>query len=219
MNYAEFKAHLVTFLWKDGDQVLIDNIDSLIEMADDDLNTLLKIPDLEGMVDITVLDVTVDVPTDFYKVRTMALTQLGELFYVEPGKIPYLRENAAEMQPVYSLTGGGANTKILLTGPINSSTPPTLTLIYQKRLPDFKGTDASWFADDHKALYTYSILSHASAFLREDERIAQWSQMAGTRLENLNSDAAFNRARGMGANVPLPRPASAVSYRNWRRGL
>jgi len=43
MNYSEFKTYLSTFLWKQNDTDLANNLDSLIRMADGELNRVLDI--------------------------------------------------------------------------------------------------------------------------------------------------------------------------------
>lgn len=216
MTYEEFKNYLVTFLWKDGDQVLKDSLDALITMADSDLNTDLNAPEREGAFVPVIEDRSIALPADFFKVRVVSIERLGECGYIRPSEMTIANENAAELQLVYTLIGGGANTTLLLAGEPPVNEPLNLSVLYQRRIPNFQALDASWMTDTYLSLYVYAVLKHAAAFLREDDRIAGWANMYQNILDKTNSDIEFHRRRGPTGDMPLPRQASADTYRSWR---
>lgn len=217
MTYDEFKTYLTTFLWKTGDTVLANNLDNLIVMAHSDLNNSLKVQEMDVALSESVTDVDYTLPADYRRIRTVQVTELGELLYVQPALLYTYRDvDASEVAPVYSLSG--SNT-LLLAGPISVANPVTLNITYHSKVPDFATTDTSWLADNYLALYTYAVLRHSAGFLREDERVALWEQQYRAALMQINEDDAFHRARGVANKERLPRQASPVPYGNWRHEL
>ena len=84
MTYQEFKDYLATFLWKDTDQVLIDNLDSLIKMADHELNRKLDITRREELYSVAHVGDKIDLPEDFSQLVDVSLEgQETKLFQTE----------------------------------------------------------------------------------------------------------------------------------------
>ena len=69
MTYQEFKDHLIAFLWKTGDQVLIDNLDNLITMAEHELRTSFRIADRETSDTIVTSDLETPLPAEYHSMR------------------------------------------------------------------------------------------------------------------------------------------------------
>lgn len=222
MNYSEFKDHLLIYLWKQNDLDLIGSLDNLIKMADSELNTRLAISEQENTALIYATTDTVQMPGDYDDMRSIASPKVGELTYVSPAEL-YTKRSYTPRQilPVYSLQGN----ILLLAGPFEKPNETwegdqrvKLILTYYRKVPDFMLYDASWVADKYLALYTYTVLKHAAPFLREDERVGLWTQNYEALITQLGEVDANRRARGVQADLPLPRPASAPSSRSTMRG-
>jgi hypothetical protein len=180
VNYATFKTFLSTFLWKQNDADLVANLDSLVRMADGELNrildvqrrqkTLLILPEVEDYV----------LPADFRHIISLndnTSTNVSPMSSTTLLDIYRLRHNTASavVQPFYAVDEGTAGAKLLrLVGPFSEENPGSMTLVYRANVPDFAALDASWLEADFLDLYTYTILSHTAPFLREDERVQLW---------------------------------------------
>lgn len=182
MNYAAFKTYLRTFLWKDNDTVLASNLDTLIQMADAELNRALNIQRREITLLIAPETEDYELPVDFRSMVSLNNLNAGASkggFTNTTALDIYAKRRASsssQVLPYYSVSqGAGAQKILLLVGPFSVSDPGDLVLIYRANVPDFSAEDASWLETDFLDLYTYTILSHAAVFLREDERIPVWA--------------------------------------------
>lgn len=214
MTFTEFKDHLITFLWKAGDQVLIANLDNLIKMADSELNRKLLIPEREVSTVMQVTSQDFPLPTDYYSFRDIMSAaynrNLGEWKYLTPAELLTQRAGVNYGDPsnwasVYSLRGTDT---IMLAGNFSETSPVELQLTYQTKVPDFATTDTSWLAEFYLDLYTYAVLKHATTFLREDERLQVWGQLYNDALISAIETAEYERVRGKSAQMQLPRAAS-----------
>lgn len=215
MNYADFKAHLLVFLWKQNDLDLIGSLDNLITMANSELNVSLRISDTEVSTLLYADTDTVQLPLDYKSFRLVMSPQLGELTYVTPSDLFTKRVNyAGQTLPFFSLQSGQM---LLCFFPDPTAADPRLPLIvtYDTAIPDFRLSGTSWFADKFLSLYTYAVLMQTAPFLREDERFALWEQRYNTLLGTLNEEDAFFRNRGVAASA-LTQSVSSVTRRKRR---
>lgn len=117
LSYQEFKDHLVTFLWKKGDQVLISSLDNLIRMSEAALNRQLLIERRHSSALITVDRLRVSLPIDYYSMRSIADFEgnLGEFKYKSPAELNALRSGYQNRNwlPYYSIE----QNYLLFTGP------------------------------------------------------------------------------------------------------
>lgn len=180
MTYAEFKAYLAVFLWKQNDTDLIANLDKLITMADAELNRVLDIQrrDVTLLLAPTTQDYVL--PTGFRHVVSLSsLAANAVSAFTQTTEIDmYSRRVSTQssyVSPFYAISQGVANKVLMLAGPF-TVTPGNLALVYRSNVPNFAVTNASWLADDFLDLYTYTVLGHTAPFLREDERLALWDK-------------------------------------------
>jgi hypothetical protein len=207
MDYAAFKQHLLTFLWKVNDADLIASLDDLIKMAEGDLTVLLKTQDGIGTVVGSAEHSTYPLPADYRSMISVASPKIGDLLYVPPARIySWWGGRLHDWVAFYSLTP----VSLLLAGPYTDEGIPTpaeqqlvFSMTYQRKVPDFKTADASWVADSYLSIYTYAVLRHAAGFLREDERVATWQNMYSTLVNDLVTEDNHERDLGiMGAMRP-----------------
>lgn len=194
MTYQEFKSFLVTFLWRDGDTVLIANLDSLITMATSELNRVFKVEDRTVTADAPATDNVVTTPINYREMRSLSMVGVGPMTYLSP--LEFSRQNVAnggqQRLPIFTVS----NNLILLSGPFSAENPSTLTMVYYANLPDFAKEDESWVADHYLDLYAYCVLKHAAPFLREDDRLQTWAALYKDALDGALAENANRKNTG-----------------------
>lgn len=204
MNYAAFKAYIARFVWRNGDTVFEADLDNMINMAHARLNRDLR---MQRMVVVASTDLTADriaLPSDYLEMRTITSdSPPAPMQYVSP----YEREriklaNASTFQPIYTIMGES----IGFVGPMSpSDNPPrSVILTYYSKIPDFAATDTSWLAGDYLDLYTYAVLRHTPAYLKEDERIALWKNEYDETLGSVMNAEAGRKYAGSPLRAPMP---------------
>lgn len=202
MNYQEFKDFLVTFLWKENDQALINSLDSLVKMADAELNRKLDITRREALYQVSHIGDSIPLPDDFAQLIDVSLSGQG-CFNLTKSQFNNLKSSFSGSPNYRGFHLEGRN--ILLLQKYDASAPGDFDITYRTKLPDFKTTDASWMADDYLDCYTYTVLKHSAPFLREDERIPLWTQLSAETLLSILDDDKFNvRYAGGPLNVSVP---------------
>lgn len=205
MTYAEFKTYLSTFLWRDNDTVLSNNLDKLIRMADAELNRKLNIQRREVTVSITVTGEDHSLPSDFYQVISLSnldtarQRKFGSMAASTFQHIMELREatNSTYIEPFYYAQRAASANTLFLVGPFSVTSSSTMQLQYRTAVPDYSTDDASWIEADYLDLYVYTVLFHAAVFTREEESIAFYKQLKDdAMLEALDEDARHVRFGG-----------------------
>ena len=116
-SYAEFKDYLVSFLWKVGDQQLINALDNLVKMGEAKLTRDLDAERRNTSVQLIVTNQREQLPVDYYKIRSVVDAQgnLGELLYVTPAHLEAERQRQVTTSwlPLYSIEGSN----LLFVGP------------------------------------------------------------------------------------------------------
>lgn len=222
MTYDEFKAFVVTYLWRDGDADLLANLDNLIKMAHATIRVDLR---LREQLDVDVASATTPnytfTPNRIRYVKSVKTKEEGTFTYISPSDMLVRRvdiTNDSAIEPVYSLD----NRAVMLLGGFDDQDNGRQVFVEGYiDVPDFSdmAVTSTYLADNFLDLYLYAVLTHVAGFLREDERVAQFKQLytdAVTRA--MDSDKMF-RDPPRTAPLPLPYPASPPRYRNWRRDL
>ena len=200
ITYTQFKDYILKFLWKQNDKDLKDSFDLLVRMADSELNVSLNISDNEKTEDFVSTSSTFLMPAGTKSIRLIMSPLLGELSYLTPSDLRTRRTVASNVTlPYYSLEG----TDLLLCFVPSTSAPSlALTVTYNREIPDFAASGASWFADKFLSLYVHAVLVQTAPFLREDERLAVWQSRYNEMLLALKEEDAFARARGVAGRAP-----------------
>ncbi len=115
MTYQEFKDYLVSYLWKTGDQQLINNLDTLIRAANAELNRTLKVEARYTSITFPAISNNITLPSDYHSIRSLvdALGYYGEFRYVTQPHLRAINHNTSFWPQVYSLQ----NNVLLLAGP------------------------------------------------------------------------------------------------------
>ena len=84
--------------------------------------------------------------------------------------------------------------------------PHPVSLIYYRKIPSFRVTDACWVADLHLDLMTYAVLKHAGRFVRDDDRVPGWKEDYQAALDSvIDEDTKQRYARGAPMKLVIKR--------------
>lgn len=181
MTYDEFKTFIVTHLWKQGDSVVINNLDTLVKTAETELDRKLKVEDRNVLYQFNAVGNGIDLPADCKSLVAVGSPGRGEMTYISQQH--FFNANVKHQNATagfYTVS----NNALWLTGPINEDSRFPLIWAYYKKIPDFKADNASWVVDDYFDVYLYCVLKHSAPFLREDERVALWSGLYQDALDS-----------------------------------
>jgi len=204
MNYAAFKSYVARFVWRDGDAVFEADLDNMINMAHARLNRDLRIQRMSVTASADLVADTLSLPSDYLEMRTITSNSPpAPMQYVSP----YERErvklaNATTFQPIYTIAGEA----IFFVGPMSAADNParTVTMTYYAKIPDFAATDSSWLADDYLDLYTYAVLRHTPAYLKDDERVVLWKNEYEETLASVVNAEVNRRYAGSPLRPVMP---------------
>lgn len=188
-TYSEFKTYVTTYLWRQNDTVLMNNLDKIIRMAHAEINRKLNIQRREVNITINPTSQDYSLPTDFYQVISLVnagISRLndGEMQSTTKAYIEQLRaKNTSRVAPYYYAQRASDANTLFLVGPFSISDPGDLRLQYRTKVPDFETDDTSWLEEDYLDLYLYTVLKHCGIFSREDERIQFYAALAETALQ------------------------------------
>ena len=204
MNYAAFKSYVARFVWRDGDAVFEADLDNMINMAHARLNRDLRIQRMSVTASADLVADTLSLPFDYLEMRTITSNSPpAPMQYVSP----YEREriklaNATTFQPIYTIAGEA----IFFVGPMSATDNParTVTMTYYAKIPDFASTDSSWLADDYLDLYTYAVLRHTPAYLKDDERVVLWKNEYEETLASVVNAEVNRRYAGSPLRPMMP---------------
>jgi len=194
MDYAAFKTHVLTTLWKQNDTDLAASLDNLILMANAELGRKLTLSKREETIQLSIGSESSLLPADFDHMITLSYSG-GALVNCTAAKL------AEDRVLVNAAPGDNGHYRIRekyleLAGNFDPAAPTTFTLVYRTKIPDFQECDVSYLADDYLDLYTYAVIKHCTPFLREDERLAMWKSMYGDALNDVLEDDKWNKTYG-----------------------
>lgn len=204
MNYTQFKAYLLRFLWREGDTVLDADLDNIILMGHSRLNSDLRVEEMSLTQSATLQAESIPVPSGYLETRSLYTPnrQATPLEYVSPHELfmQRVKTNSQRFLPIYSHTGG----TLEFCGPMSVENPETLTMTYYREVPDFATDDTSWLESKYLDLYTYACLMHTATYLRDDERLAVWQALYATTLESVLNSAVRRKYAGSPLKPSLP---------------
>lgn len=211
MDYAAFKAHVTTFMWRDNDPRIIENLDTLIRMAEATMRADLDLTEQEETKVIYPTTHDVNLPFDAEYVRDVN-SGIYDYKYITPGRL--LQHRVADGEnvhlPYYSLTGN----ILMLIGPFGQEEEDRVAVVitYSANVPDYQNTDTSWIADRYLDMYVYAVLKHAAAFVKDDARVQLYKGLYDERVQIINDKANWKRRHNSGAanDKQLPYPASPI---------
>lgn len=182
MTYQEFKDHIATFLWRAGDQPVLNALDNLITLAEARLTRDLKIEDAVQLYAAQPVDNVMVVPAGYRSLDQLIWDQNFSLYYVTPYEFHQRKAPSGTMAEWFTIVGN----QIWLAGTIAD---PTFIISYFATVPDYQTDDASWVADRHLDLLTYCTLMHCGHFIRDETQAADWKAEYVKELANVMEES------------------------------
>lgn len=192
MNYKELKDFLVTHLWKQGDQIVIDALDQLIILAEAELNRILRVEGRLVQIIPQVIDGRFELPDDCQVVRHVTMLDKGPMTYLSPFEFSERYSLGRETGLYYTTHGNILNVGGKPPLPTNM-----LVIWYYKKIPNYylnQEDENNFWVVNYPDVFLYTILKHSAPFLREDERLAVWSALGNAAIEGAldeNTDLKF----------------------------
>jgi hypothetical protein len=177
MTYLEFIEYIMVHLWKQGDQIVYDNLPTIIKTAEAELNRKLKVEDRIVTAEFTLTDGVATIPTDCRSIRQVISPTVGGMTYLAPADYAD-RKACGSLTPKFYTS---ANNKILAHG----SKDAKLEVWYYSYWFNFGSVDYSnpdvipiyGPLADYLDIYLYCVLKHTAPFLREDDRLSTWAAL------------------------------------------
>lgn len=195
-DYANLVAQIK--LWLDRGNELDALVPTFVANAENYMNRILRTPEMEAVVPLTVVDGVAPLPLDCLAVRNV-IANSGPLDQLSPAErvIAYgaLRGDPA----AYSIVG-----RQITLAPICDQ---GVTLIYWQRIPAISTqTPSNWVLDSHPDIYLYGALAAANAYIDDPERIARWSAAFEAGVDQISVSA--NKSRWGGPIIARPNVAN-----------
>lgn len=188
-TYSELQTKMAEWLRRDADTNLVNQIPTLISLAEAQFNRDIRHRRMETVTTLTLTAAnnTVPLPTDYVEVRTAVVqtSPKSVMTYVTPSQLELNWAGGSSGIPTeYTIINGDLRV---------GETPDSgydVELIYYQRIPAL--TDAAptnWLLTYHSDLYLYGGLLQTMPFLSDDERIPVWGAFYDRAREGLKDDA------------------------------
>jgi len=156
--------------------------DQLIQFVEADLNTRLRCREMIVRATTNNSDEFVKLPTDWLE---------GINLQIQGGQSP-LRYITLDEADIINASNTYTQTRFysLMNGAIELVPPPsdyiTVEMIYYAKIPALSDSVATnWLITKAPDVYLYGAMAHAAPFLKDDPRIATFSQMYLARVQSL----------------------------------
>jgi len=192
-NYGELKSAIGDFLNRSD---LTSVIPTFIDFAEAEFNRTLRIRQMVTRAEAVIDTRFSAVPSDFIEAKDLVIvtgTPVTPLQFVTQQEMAQIRNEeltAAGKPQYFSVVGGQFEM---------CPTPDaeyTLEMSYFAKIDALTDdTDTNWLLTDYPDLYLYTSLMHSAPYLKDDERLAVWAQLATKAKEELiarDSSASFN---------------------------
>jgi hypothetical protein len=165
-NYAELVASIGAWLDRDD---LNDMAPDFIRLVEEELNRVLRLPEMEDVATLTINAETEALPSDFRQARALYLNTdpKAELEQVSLGTLrTKYGQNITGQPEVWAISGGD-----IVFGPA-PDTEYTGYLTYYADIPALTSDDdTNWLLDKHPGIYLFGCLLMAEFYGWNDERL------------------------------------------------
>ena len=165
-NYAELVASIGAWLNRDD---LNDMAPDFIRLVEEELNRVLRVPEMEITVDLTIDAERIDLPEDFRQSRAFYINS-DPRYELVPVSLGTLRTSYAVQTTgrpeVYAISGSEL---VFGPAPDDEYTGP---FTYYADIPALTSEDdVNWVLEKHPSLYLYGTLLQAELYGWNDERL------------------------------------------------
>jgi len=192
-NYGELKSAVGDFLNRSD---LTSVIPTFIDFAEAEFNRVLRIRQMVARAEAVIDTRFSAVPSDFIEAKDLVIvtgTPVTPLQFVTQQEMAQIRneELTAAGKPLYFSVVGG-QFEICPT----PDDEYTLEMSYFAKIDALTDdADTNWLLTDYPDLYLYTSLMHSAPYLKDDERLAVWAQLATKAKEELiarDTSASYN---------------------------
>jgi hypothetical protein len=189
-TFSELKTSIANWLNRSD---LTDEIADFIKLTEADLNTKLRIRQMEQVDSLTINAETVTVPTGFIAVRSLHIASSGtkhNVEYITPANMFKIKGGSTTGMPrTYTIESDNGTERFRFAPAPDTSY--TGSLQYYKAFDSLSdSTTSNYILSTHPAIYLYGSLYHASNFLGgyDPAQTQQWSGMYQVALERAENN-------------------------------
>ena len=192
-NYGELKSAVADFLNRSD---LTSVIPTFIDFAEAEFNRNLRVRQMVTRAEAVIDTRFSAVPADFIEAKDLVIVTgnpVTPLQFVTQQEMAQLRNTSitsAGKPKYFSVVGG------------QFEMAPTPDSVYSLEMSYFGQIDAltddgdtNWLLREYPDIYLYTSLMHSAPYLKDDERITVWAQLAAKAKEELisrDTSASFN---------------------------
>jgi hypothetical protein len=192
-NYGELKSAIGDFLNRSD---LTSVIPTFIDFAEAEFNRNLRVRQMVARAEAVIDTRFSAVPSDFIEAKDLVIvtgTPVTPLQFVTQQEMAQIRNR--------ELTAAGKPTYFSLVGAQFEMCPTpddeyTLEMSYFAKIDALTNdADTNWLLTDYPDLYLYTSLMHSAPYLKDDERLSVWAQLATKAKEELiarDTSASYN---------------------------
>lgn len=191
--------------WLNRDD-LTDRIPGFIRLFESRINRVLRTPEMESSILLSVANEDTQLPTDFLAMRELYIegTPRRPLRNMSPDGLATEFSGAAGIPVAYSITGRT----------IKLAPPPAdvvaLRLVYFARIVSLNDSNPNnWLLLQAPDLYLYGTLLQASAFIDDPEKVALWKSAHDEALAEVLQAGNMSR---WGAAPIVPNTVAQVRH-------
>ena len=192
-NYGELKSTISDFLNRSD---LTSVIPTFIDFAEAEFNRNLRVRQMVARAEAPIDSRFSALPADFVEAKDLVIVTgnpVTPLQFVTQQEMAQLRNT--------SITSAGKPLYFSVVGE-QFEMCPTPDAVYSLEMSYFAQIDAlsadsdtNWLLREYPDIYLYTSLMHSAPYLKDDERITVWAQLASKAKEELisrDTSASFN---------------------------
>lgn len=192
-NYGELKSTIADFLNRSD---LTSVIPTFIDFAEAEFNRNLRVRQMVLRAEAQIDARFSAVPADFIEAKDLVIVTTNP---VQPLEFITQQEMAQERNTTYTAASTPKYFSVV-GGQFEFVPTPdqqySLEMSYFAKIdPLSADTDTNWLLTDYPDIYLYTSLMHSAPYLKDDERIGVWSQLAAKAREELiarDASSSFN---------------------------
>lgn len=202
-SYNALRTEVAAWLNRDD---LTDRIPGFIRLFESRLNRILRTPEMESSVLLSVSSEDTQLPTDFMAMRELYIEGVPRrpLRNMSPDGLAAEFSGVSGIPVAYAITG-----RTIKLAPPPASTI-SLRLVYFARIVSLNDSNPNnWLLLQAPDLYLYGTLLQAAAFIDDPERVAQWKAAHDEALAEVLQAGNLSR---WGAAPIVPNTVSQVRH-------
>ena len=197
MDITQFTTETLSFLWREGDTHLSDNMPKIVRTAESRLRTDLKLAETNISLDIVMTATSVALPVDLDVLVSLSFEAYGAGVYVTPNQLANTTLNSKNY---YTVEGAAI---VQLNG-ASVAEPLTVRIVYTPK-PASLTTGNSDTYDLYPDLFEKAVYVEACQFLMDEERATIMDRRYTERLDATRYDQAAREFAGSPLKMSMPR--------------